>query len=112
MEKEHTERLKRVALAAIPLVLGAIAVKNVRDKKTGDLANISYYEASRLVFLDLIKETQDKIIHVSGEVTHGPGGKEDVASIEIHDNDLTGEEVQEVVEAFTNFGERLPEDSL
>lgn len=109
MEEVHRERLKKVALVTIPLALGAIAVKNIRDKKTGSLRHISYWEASRTFILDLIedaKSTPLKITRVTGDVIHGPGGIKDVADIKLHNNfDYTDDEVAAVEDAFTPIAE-------
>jgi hypothetical protein len=96
---ENKDRLKKVALVAVPLALGAVAVRNIRDKS--QLKYVSYWEASQSFIIDLLEDGKQKAIRLSGTILHGPGGKEDIQGIELYEGfDYSEEDVSKLEEAF------------
>lgn len=105
MEEAHKERLKNVAKVAVPIVLGGLAVKNIRERST--VRHISYWEASRTFIIDLINEGQNRATRLSGTVVHGPGGREDLQDVELYEGfEYQESEVEELERAFERPEER------
>lgn len=99
MEKEQTERLKKVVLVALPAVLGAMAVKNVHERS--QTKHISYWEASRTFLLDLMEDSRERALRVSGTVLHGQGGRGDVLDVELYDGfEYAPGDIERLEEAF------------
>lgn len=99
MEKNHQERIKRVLLIAIPIALGAAALKTDMVEKTRT-KSIAYWEASRSICIDLIQDGLEKSSRLAGRVTHGPGGIHDVLDVDVEDIPISQRQIEEFEEAF------------
>ena len=83
LSKENRERLKKVAILAVPAALGAVAVKNERIQNA--IKHTSYWEKSKSFILDYIPDGVIGSIRLSGTVEHGPNGKKDIVDVDLHE---------------------------
>ncbi len=106
MGPEQKERLRRVALAAVPMVLGAMAVKNIREARQTN--HVSYWEASQLFIIDILRDGQQGATRLSGRVLHGPGGRKDLQDVELYEGfEYVDSEVDILEQAFPAEDEHL-----
>lgn len=104
MSPDNLDRLKRVARYAVPSVLGAMAVKNIRE--ISRTKHVSYWEASQSFIIDLLEDGKETSLRLSGQVLHGPGGRHDIADFKLEEKMIFEEyDISRFEEAF------LPADS-
>ncbi len=107
LSPENIERLKKVVIISVPAVLGAMAVKNIREHS--QTKHLSYWEASRSFIIDLIDERSDDMLRLSGTLTRGLGDGEGISDIELYDGfRYDDEDITRLEQAF--IGECKKED--
>lgn len=96
-DEQTKERLKKIALFVIPGVLGAVAVKNIY--KNGQTRHVSYWDASRSFFIDLLNDSKDATIRITGEVIRGQNDTQ-VQDVELDERQYTSEELKILEDGF------------
>ncbi len=100
---DHEERLITVAKYALPLVLGGIAVKNIRERH--QVNHVSYWEASKSFMIDIIRDGQRKSSRLSGTLLGGSTPQD--IKVKLYEGfEYTESAVKQYEEAF------LPEDDV
>lgn len=99
LSEEHRERLKRVALATVPAVLGGMAVKNIRER--AETRHVSFWQASGTFLIDLLNEGREGGIRLSGIVHRRSESNPNDIDVELYEGfEFTDEKVARLEKAF------------